>query len=181
MGMVGVTGGNRMVVQDVNDVLLYLPRWYDKANSTSRSTANTGATVTDDPDLSGIPLEVGIFEILVLGYFALATTNTQKIQTQWGFTGTWGATALRRACGPGWGSVLGSDDTTINTRGYALTSSATYDTSVVAASAGFSERAVNVNVTVAGNLSFKWAQANASANNTTLQAGSCVRVTRRRS
>lgn len=182
--MVGVTGGDDMVAADINDILLYLPRWYVKGGSTSRNSGNhTPGTPSDDPDLAGIPLEVGSFEIEVIGMFTLTTTATQKIMTQWGFTGTWnGSGTVKVTSGPGADNTTDSSSaTSYSGRAYAVSSqTSTYDNSASSAYAGFREIAPDIQVTSAGNFSFKWAQAVSSANNTNLQSPSAVRVTRKR-
>lgn len=181
--MVGVVGGNNMVVADVNDVLLYLPRHYVKSVHTDRNSGNhTPGTVANDPDLAGIPLEVGEFEIEILGWFTLATTTTQKIITRWGFTGTWNTGAIRGVVGPGLGNTANPDNVTlVNVRGYTTaTQDAGYDTSTTTAYSHFREICTDVQVTVAGNFSFQWAQAASSANNTTLRVPTTVKITRKR-
>lgn len=177
--MVGVFGGDPTVVADVNDVLLYLPRWYTKPGATPRNTLIVPA---DDPDLSGIPLEVGSFEIKVVSMFTLSTTTTQKFRTLWGFTGTWTSTAFRAVKGPGSANTAAPDDAaSANIRGYTVaTQNADYSTSTSGAYATAEEISATVEVTVAGNFALQWSQAASSANNTTLQAGSFVRVTRKR-
>lgn len=177
--MVGVTGGDDMVAADINDLLLYLPRWYVKAGSTSRNTTTTPA---DDPDLAGIALEVGTFEIQMNLYFTMSTTNTQKLRTLWGFTGTWGTT-IRTCHGPGSAATTGPDDcASVNVRGYTTdTQSADYGGSTSGAYSAVTEIAMDVDVSVAGNLSLKWSQAASSGNNTNLNSPSAIRVTRKRS
>lgn len=180
--MVGVMGGDDMVAADINDVLLYLPRWYVKGGATARNSGNhTPGTPSDDPDLSGIPLEVGSFEIEVLGMFTVTTSTTQKIMTQWGFTGTWN-TSIKITSGPGADNVTDSASaTSYSGRAYAQNSqTSTYNNSASSAYAGFREICADIQVSAAGNFSLKWAQAVSSANNTTLQAPSAVRVTRKR-
>lgn len=181
--MVGVMGGDDMVAADINDILLYLPRWYTKPGATSRNSGNhTPGTPSADPDLTGIPLEVGSFEIEVLGFFTLTTTSTQKLRTMWGFSGTWNTTTIRMCSGPGSTSVSTPDDaTSANIRGNTIaTQSADYDAGTSSAYSSIREICMDVQVTVAGNFSLLWAQAVSSANNTTLQAPTAVKVTRKR-
>lgn len=182
--MVGVLGGDDMVVADINDLLLYLPRHYTKGGSTSRNSGNhTPGTPSNDPDLASIPLEIGSFEIEVCGLFTLTTTTTQKIRTLWSFTGTWNGNGTIRHClGPGSGNTAAVDDAaSVNTRAYTLsTQSADYDASATSAYAGFREIAMDVQVTAAGNFAFQWSQAASSANNTNFNSPSTVKITRKR-
>lgn len=182
--MVGVSGGDDMVAADINDLLLYLPRWYIKPGSTARNSGNhTPGTPSADPDLSGIPLEVGIFEIHVLAFFTLTTTTTQKIRTLWAFSGTWNSSTIKASFGPGSANTAAADDAaSVNVRGYAAgTQSSDYDGPASSAYNSISELCMDVNVTVAGNFEWRWSQAVSSANNTNVNAPSAVKVTRRRS
>lgn len=177
-----VLGGDIIYAQDINDVIARLGTITNKAAATSRNSGGTGTTYVDDPHLSAIALAVGTYEIELVGLFTLATTNTQKIKTQWAFTGTWnGTTAPRQCTGPGSAQVGGPTAVTdMFLQGLHLNGQdAIYDVNLGTTSyCGFREVAGNVNVTVAGNLSLQWAQQTASANNTTLQEGSYFRVRR---
>lgn len=177
--MVGVLGGEPFTVGDVNDVLLYLPRWTTKPTLEARASTTT---LTDDDDLSGIPLEIGSFEIEVVGFYTLTTTATQKIQTRWGFSGTWNSTTGIRACvGPGINNTA-APNTVTDTTFVGLQiggQNAVYDVGVSATWACFREICANVQVTVAGNFALQWSQNASSVNNTTLQSNSFVRVTRK--
>ena len=156
-----------------------LPRYYIKQNVTSR--ASTG-TVADDSGtgliLAGIPLEIGSYEIEFCGLFTLTTTGTQGIRTRWGFTGTM-TNPVRNCLGPGDSGSAPNVNATIMAQAFQATGQdALYFAGASSAYASFREISPAIIVTVAGNLSLKWAQAVSSANNTNLQAGSYFRITR---
>ena len=172
-----VAGGDIIFAADINGILTLLGSVTTKPSATSRNMTNTYA---DHPHLTSIALAVGTYEIELMGMFTLATTATQKIKTQWAFTGTWNGTTAPRLCfGPGSAQTAGPTGVTdmfmqaLHLNGQ----DAIYD---VAAGTGsyssFRELCGNVNVTVAGNLSLQWAQSASSANNTNLQEGSYFRV-----
>lgn len=150
-----------------------VPKYYVKPSNQARTSTTTMA---DDDDLQGIALAVGTFEVELLGFFHLSTTATQKIKTQWAFSGTWN-TPIRNIVGPGSAQTAASTDATeVNVRAAGSGSDSVYDTSVTTAFTSFREWSANVVVTVAGNLSLQWAQNASSANATNLDAGTMFRV-----
>ena len=150
-----------------------VPKYYVKPSAESR---NTTTTLADDTDLASIALAVGTYEIELLGFFHLTTTTTQKIKTQWAFSGTWNA-PVRHIIGPGSAQTAATTDATeTNVRASQTSVDATYDCAVSTAFSCFREWTCNAVVTVAGNLSLKWAQSASSANNTTLDPGTTFRV-----
>lgn len=158
-----------------------LPRYYIKANVTSRNTTTTPAADSGTGAvLAGIPLEVGSYEIELVGIFSLTTTGTQGIKTTWAFTGTFNSASLNRVClGPGDSGTAPNANATIMAQAYgASTQQASYFTAASAAWSGFREIVTSFQVTAAGNLSLNWSQSVSSANNTNLQAGSYFRITR---
>lgn len=173
-----VTGGSIINASDLNNVLTRAPKTYVKASATSR---NTTTTLTDDPELSGIALAVGTYEIELVGFFTLATTATQKIKTRWAFTGTFnGTTGIRNCIGPGsaqTAAVANATETNFNAAQMSG-QDAVYDAAAASAYACIRETCAAVVVTVAGNFSVQWAQAASSGNNTTLQEGSYLRIRR---
>src|SRR4051812_23652756 len=74
-----------------------LPGTVVKLVQTSR---NTTTSLAADPDLSSITLGVGSWEVELILQWSQNTTATQKIKTQWGFSGTWN-TPVRACLGPG--------------------------------------------------------------------------------
>jgi hypothetical protein len=138
---------------------------------TSTTTVNNSTTLVDDAELSGIALAVGThmvkFKMLVT-----ASTAAAILKTQWGFTGTWTA-PIRAAIGPGAANTAARTAVNLITlNGISATSDSLYG---LPASTGFmvlQEYAYNVVVTVAGNLSFKFAQNVAVVTNTNTHAGS---------
>lgn len=156
-----------------------LPRYYTKQNATSRASTTT---VTADSGtgqvLSGIPLEIGSYEIELVALFTLSTTGTQGIRTRWAFTGTM-TNPVRSCIGPGDSATAPNANATIMTQSFQATGQdATYFVGASSAYSTFREITAQVIVTAAGNLSFNWAQAVSSANNTNLQSGSYFRITR---
>ena len=164
-----VFAGDPINASDVNGIVDLLPVTYTKASSTGRNTTTTYAA---DPELTGIALAVGIYEIELVAFFTLATTNTQKIKTRWIFSGTWN-TPIRACIGPANANVGAPNAVTDATMGGFVADSqdAIYDTSTSGSYSVFREVARNVTVTVAGTLALHWAQSVSSANNTNLQSG----------
>lgn len=156
-----------------------LPRYYIKANSTSRNTTTTVAADTGTGQLlAGIPLEIGSYEVELVAYFTLTTTGTQGIRTRWGFTGTL-ANPVRNCLGPGDSGSGPAVNATLMCQGFQATGQdASYFTASSAGYSSFREICTGMIVTVAGNLSLNWAQSVSSANNTNLQGGSYFRITR---
>lgn len=156
-----------------------LPRYYIKANATSRNTTTTVAADTGTGVLlANIFMEVGSYEVELVAMFTLSTTGTQGIRTRWGFSGTV-ANPVRTCLGPGDSATGPGANATIMAQAFQATGQdATYFTASSAAFAGFREIATGFVVTAAGNLSLNWAQAVSSANNTNLQPGSYFRITR---
>jgi hypothetical protein len=156
-----------LVTADLLDSMLV--KTYTKASTTAR---NTTTTYADDPELLNISLGVGTWDIELTLFFLLATTSTQKLKTNWAFTGTWN-NPIRLVVGPGTAQtgVIGTV-TDMNLGGYTCTGQdAIYDRDTGAGFIGVREVVRNAVVTVAGNLSLQWAQSASSANNTSVCAG----------
>jgi hypothetical protein len=171
-----VAGGDVIYAADLNDITARMAKTYKKGGANSRFST----TLADDPELAGIPLAVGVYEIELVGYFTLATTNTQKLKTRWGFTGSWnGAVAARTIIGPGSAQTAAPANVTeVNLQAVHIgDQDAIYDTVAGTGSySNFRELCGEAIVTVQGNLSLQWAQSVTSANATTLQEGSYFRV-----
>jgi hypothetical protein len=167
-----VAGGDIIYADDINSVRA---RLYEKAGTTARLSTIAYA---NDPDLSLIPLEVGTFDIELLLFFTLTTTNTQKIKTRWSFTGTWD-NSLRACMGPGVNNVAAPSTVTDVQQGAyrADDQDAIYDIAAGGAYGLARERAT-ITVSVAGNLALSWAQAVSVANNTTVQPQSSFTIRR---
>lgn len=169
--------GQRLTAAALQDAFDFItPVVYTKPAVESR---NTTTTYTDDDDLQGIPLGVGVYDIELVGFFTLTTTNTQKIKTRWVFSGTWN-NPVRSCISTGSGNTAASDAASTSTmHGYnADNQDAIYDVAAGAGYTTFREIALNVTVTAAGNLSMQWAQSASSGNNTNLQAGTSFKVRR---
>lgn len=163
--------GQRLTADLLNaNVYDFFPVSYSKAGPTARTSTTTYA---DDPELQGIPLSVGTWEIEFTGFWTCSTTNTQRIKTQWGFTGTWTPT-FRSCIGAGSTNVTspGAIETATFSAYVTDSQDAIYSQNSGAVYGTFRELARNVAVSTAGNLSLKWAQFASSANATTLQATS---------
>jgi hypothetical protein len=173
-----VFAGDVVYASDFNAVAARLPRTYVKETGTSR---NTTTTLADDPDLSGIALEVGRYQIDLYLFYTQTTTNTQDIKTRWAFTGTWtGTTSVRNVIGIANDSTAAANVSTgVNMAGSQLSGQdSLYGGPAAAAYNSARETAINVEVTVAGTLSLQWAQNASSANNITVQAGSAFVIHR---
>lgn len=158
-----------------------LPRYFIKANQTSRNTTTTPAVDSGTGQLlAGIPLEIGTFEIELVGLFNLTTTGTQGLKTQWAFSGTAnGASCIRTCIGPADSATAQSaNQLSVYSASQATGQTASYFNTASAGWSGFREIAANFIVTAAGTLSLNWSQSVSSANNTNLQGGSYFRITR---
>lgn len=152
-----------------------LPRYYTKPIVGSRAST---ITPVSDAHLTGIPLELGTFEIEFVGLFTLTTTGTQGLRTKWAFTGT-ATNPVRNCLGPGDSASNPNNNATLMAQAFQSTGQeALYFTAASAAYASIREITNAFTVTAAGNFSFAWAQAVSSANNTNLQPGSYLRITR---
>lgn len=158
-----------------------LPRYYIKSALTARFStvtpvADSGGTVP----LANIPLEIGSYEIEMVGMFNLTTTGTQGIRTRWGFTGTSNsATIVRNCLGPGDSATAPAVNATLMAQTFGVSNQdASYFCAPSGAWTSFREIVAGFIVTAAGSLSFNWAQSVTSVNNTNLQAGSYFRITR---
>lgn len=146
-------------------------RWKKKTSATPRSNTTS---VSADPVLSSLTLEVGTWEIFAV---LNMTGTTGDIKTKWVFSGTFDG--LKSCIGP-------SDATELQDRtnslgkfsvhvpatevGYGLNSTSSFATAI---EVGF------VTVTVTGAFSIHWAQQTAdNVNATSMQTGSYLRATR---
>jgi hypothetical protein len=168
--------GQRLTADLLNtNVIAFMPITYTKAVSTSR---NTTTTLADDPELAGIPLSVGTWEVELMLHYTVAST-TPKLKTRWAFTGTWNTGgAIRNVLGPSTINVAApSQVTEMNSQGFTTdTQDAVYDSSTSSAYSAARELSRDVVVTVAGNLSLQWAQSVSNASNVTVQATSCFTI-----
>lgn len=140
------------------------------------ATPRTNSTLTDDPELAGIPLAVGSWWIR-MHIWASNTVTTGNIKTQWSFTGTWN-TPLRHCAGPDVTTGGPSDITEMKLQPFATTTDAVYDLGASAAYTGITEYTASAVVSVAGNLALAWAQNVTNATATNVQPGSFIEVRR---
>lgn len=169
--------GQRLTAAALQDAFDFItPQTYVKPAVESR---NTLTTLTIDDDLQLIPLVVGQYEIELVGFWTQTTSNTQKIKTQWKFTGTWNTPI--RACS-GAGSAQTGNPATVSEATFSGYVSDSQDAVYNQAAGGtygiFREVVRNCTVTAAGNLALYWAQSVSSGNNTNLQAGTSFTVRR---
>jgi hypothetical protein len=158
-----------------------LPRYYIKSNPTARaSTVTPAADSGGAVPLAGVPLEIGSYEIEMVGLFNLTTTGLQGLRTVWAFSGTWdGASNVRNCIGPGDSASAPNNNATLMAQTFGVSNqNALYFVAASSAWVSFREIAAGIHVTAPGSLSFNWSQAVTSANNTTLQSGSYFRITR---
>lgn len=179
MSGVSFAVGQRLTAAALQDAFDFItPQTYVKPAVESRQSTTTYAI---DGDLKLIPLEVGQYEIELVGFFTETSggTPTQKIKTQWRFTGTWN-TPIRACIGPATDNTDAPNsvsDSTIS--GFVADSQdAVYHTSNSGSYSVFREVVRNCTVTAAGNLALYWAPAANVAANTNLQAGTSFTVRR---
>jgi hypothetical protein len=156
--------------QRLTAALLAATQW-DKTMKTL-ATPKTNATLANDPELSGVVLGVGQWDIRML-IFASNTVTTGNLRTQWSFTGTWN-NPLRACVGPDLTTGGPSDITEMSLQAFATNSSRDYDLGNTSAYTGIQEFTSTAVVTVAGQLALSWAQATANATATNVQPGSYI-------
>ncbi len=169
--------GQRLTADLLNtNVNAFFPIVTTKTSATARTSTTT---LANDPELAGITLDVGTWEVEMLIHWTLTTTNTQKIKTRWSFSGTASST-FRDCIGAGATQSTPAAPTVLTESSFVA---ATWDTQDViyhqAAGATYgSSREISrtFTVTVAGDLALQWAQQTSSANATTVQPGSSITV-----
>lgn len=137
------------------------------------STDRFNTTLADDPDLGGLLLGIGTWEVkamLLMSCLAAAT----NVKTRWSFTGTWN-TPTRACTGPGIGNTAAPTAITPSKMtGHSVGGDATYGMAAGASYNVIYEECSTVVVTVAGNLAIQWAQNTANAAAARMQPGSYV-------
>lgn len=169
-----LTAGQRLTAAVLQEMI---PDKIVKVSATDRSSATTGTTLTDDPELSGLALAAGTYEIHVM-LFAASASSTPDIKTAWDFSGTW-TTPVRALNGPGTTATGGA---TANTEwradGQAANSAAAYSLAATSDYSVIHEECHDVVVTVAGDFSLQWAQQTSDANATSVKPGSYISARR---
>lgn len=172
-----IPAGSRLLAEDLGDwedaINAALTGWTKhKPGSTSRSNANTGATYTDDPDLTGPVVANGIYTVELKANCTVGAGNFKQRFTfpsgtleniDWSYnngTVTFTSSWFRATAGssPG-GTVAGV--TAGATSGFPWRMTAT----------------LYVGVT-GGTLAWQWAQDSANAANTTVAKGAWLRAIR---
>lgn len=139
-------------------------------------TDRTSTSMLNDPDLAGIALGVGTWEVEFGIQAATPTSNTQKIRTQWSFTGTW-SNPLRFCIGPGQtNTAVRTDITPAQFNTSATTTDQIYGMAASSNPVAILEWSKLVVVTAAGTLALVWGQNSFSANATSVKAGSYCMV-----
>lgn len=139
-----------------------------KTGDTSRSSANTGTTYTDDPQLG--PAQVVASGVYVVELVMSTTIGAGNLNTQFTFpSGTAEAVTFdwnngSVAYASAWQKVASSSSPIVN-GGFSTGGPIKITFTLFVGSTG-------------GNLAFQWAQAASNAANTTLLKGSWLRVTR---
>jgi hypothetical protein len=165
-----VAAANSFAVEILAEMI---PDVYVKASSETRDSTTT---LEDDSELAGIPLEVGQYHILVMGFFRSTGSTTPDIKTQWEFSGTWND-PIRLVTAPGPTNTANRDAVTPMYMGAVDTDAdAVYGCSASGNPSGFREETYNIIVTVAGDMSFRWAQNTSNATATEVLLGTTVSV-----
>lgn len=161
--------------QRLTALLLDAMQW-DKTVKTL-ATPKTNNTLANDPELSGVALGVGQWDIRMLIFASTSGSNVPDIKTQWSFTGTWNS-PLRMVQGPGITNVGGSDALTpIKFRATATNADSPYGLADSTAYTAIQEYCSTAVVTVAGNLALNWAQNTTTGGTpTNVQPGSYIEV-----
>lgn len=142
----------------------------DVTRKTTQTARTSTTTVTNDPELSGIALPVGLHYIKVVTFFSMATGNSGvDCKIAWAFTGT--ASGFRGGDGPATAST-DHNNTTMQTRGASFATENTYGLSNTNYHTIREEGLLDVSV--AGDFSIKWSQSVSSATAVNLNVGSYV-------
>lgn len=141
-----------------------------KSSDTNRSSANTGATYTDDPHLA---LAVAANAVYAVQMYGVAAIGAGLMKLQW--THPSGSTFEAG----GWGYDPGTADWQTNNAGFSSTS----PSAIVLGLAAVANTPIRLDGTLimsstAGLLTLQWAQNASNAANTTLRKGSWLRLNR---
>lgn len=166
-----LTAGQRLTAAVLQEMI---PDKIVKAAATDRTSTTT---LADDPELQGLALAAGTYEIHVM-IFAASASATPDIKTTWEFTGTW-TTPVRALDGPGTTATGGATaNTDWRADGQAANSSAAYSLAATSDYSVIHEEAHDVVVTVAGDFSLQWAQQTSDGTATSVKAGSYISARR---
>jgi hypothetical protein len=162
-----ITAGTRLTADLLDSMLVDVTV---KATTENRISTTTLAA---DSELQGVSLSIGRWEVVVTGGWQSSTAATVA-KTQWAFTGTWN-NPLRMCDGPtSTNTTIGSGAYSRQWSGYLTNGNTTYGLASSSAFTHFREESALIVVTVAGLMSFNWAQNASSANNTGLVSGSKI-------
>lgn len=132
------------------------------------STNSINNTLANDAELTGIALSAGTYHIRLLMLVNNGGSATPDVKTQWAFSGTWN-NPVRLCIGPS-SSNTGNGDTITPMKmvGNAANANANYGLASSTAWTVITEESLNVEVTIAGNLSLQWSQLTTDAVNATV-------------
>jgi hypothetical protein len=162
---VGVSVSGTNLALDIPDIYV----------KTANETATADIVLSNDAELTAIPLAVGTHWVKLMLLFYTDTTATPDIKTRWAFTGTWN-NPIRACIGPPSSNVAAAGAITpMLMAGIAAGTDATYGSAAGTANAYVVlEESYTVVVTVAGTLSLQWAQRVSDASLTTVVAGTTM-------
>jgi len=132
---------------------------------------NVTTTLVNDTELVTPTLGIGTWDVEFEFLWSAAVASAMK--TQWLTTGT--MAGPKRINGPWSGTSDNGDNVTTRFQASAYTTPIIYGPRTATGTAWTKERAI-VTVTVAGTITFQWAQSLSSAVATTIFAGSYVKV-----
>lgn len=171
--------GQRLTANLMNaNIYDFMPVTTLKTSATSR----TNNTLTADPDLAGIALAVGTYEIEAVIFYTITANGQQGLKTRWAFTGTWNGSSSRGCYGGGYIAATTAGDPRVQTvtamASWTLDSQDALYNTLQASSVRNVVREIsrNVVVTVAGTMSLSWAQIVTNANATSIQPDSHINI-----
>lgn len=152
------------------------PLFKYKAAHTDRSSANTGATLTDDPDLT-MALDANAVYVVEF-HLHYAATDAARFRTAWTVPAS--ATGTRSSVGPDQGVILSSTSAGGTGRWgvHNFGTTATYGTRDSATNQCAAVEEATVITTAAGTCALQWSQVTSSATATRLAQGSWMRAVR---
>ncbi len=160
--------GEDILANDVNRAMAYVIR-----KSGPESVTSSAVLQNDNDFIAALP--VGLFRIELMLHWSGDTvaSGVGDIQTAWTTTGT--ITTMGRAAMGGGTNFVAATDMTIRMQGAALATALAFQGN--GTSTNFLKEDLLLEVTVAGNLQFQWAQGSSSAVATTVATVSRMFIT----
>ncbi len=158
-------------------------RYARKSSITSRSSANTGTTLTNDPNLTMSVSANAEYEVVFVVFCQVsAVTNNQNpgFKTAWSVPASTSGLKVclgsaNTATAPGYNN---SANTALQVAGLAFTTTVNYPVNPANTNHTVIERAYLATSGTSGNVVLQWAQQTSNANNTSVDAWSYMKVTR---